>query len=222
LKNKIGEEKMKSSFLYPIISILGLIILYNTGCNSRKLQNINQEIIPIAEGNNWIYHNYYYRSPRKDSICDADTIQFQIGKKIKINNEEWFQWGVFGIDFRNVGRNKKEGFCTITYDNIQNISVDSAFLFFKYPTKPGDVWYSKFDNDTIQTISLDEEVTVPAGTFKCIHYRKKDSGKYPNNGFFMAPGVGMIKCEIIGGIDDSYPIPDTVWNILKLTKYKVK
>ncbi|MBM2816532.1 MAG: hypothetical protein HW421_3294 [Ignavibacteria bacterium] len=210
------------TLIFVILSILGFISLFNTVCDSKNKKLSKKEIIPIAEGNNWTYDNYYYRSPRKDSICEAGTIQLVFGKKIIIKNEEWVQWGVFGFGFSNVGINKKEGFYRIFYDSIQDINFDSAFLFFKYPTEPGDKWYSKFENDTIQTISLYEEVTVPAGTFKCIHYRTKGLSKYPNNGFFIAPGVGMIKCEIIGGIDISYPIPDTVWNILKLTKYKVK
>jgi hypothetical protein len=211
------------------IILFSVIILFvcqffplNSQNNPGKSQNTTKEIIPLAEGNFWTYQNYYYRSPRKDSINNADSVTLHVGKKILFNNQDWYPWGVLDWDYSNIGINQKDGFYRIFFNNINNISIDSACLFFKYPTKNGDKYYSGCVYDTLHIISIDEEVTVPAGTFKCIHYRTIDSDKYPDNEFFISPGVGMVKCEIINGIDKSYPIPDTVWIILKLTKYQVK
>ena len=77
--------------------------------------------------------------------------------------------------------------------------------------------------DTLKTISLDEVVTVPAGTYNCIHYQIK--GEHSNLVFYIAPGIGMIQCAYRGAITtgiDIEIIPDTTWNIMKLERYKIK
>ncbi len=54
-------------------------------------------------------------------------------------------------------------------------------LIHKYPTNPGDTFSTTFDTTGLsydgtylqefyRTIAVDEQVTVPAGTFSCIHY----------------------------------------------------
>jgi hypothetical protein len=217
---------MKHFFLLAIILITGILILNNSESNSKNLQENNNVIVPMAEGNYWTYLRYYYNSSKKNSIIEIDTIQFLFGEKVKLNNEVWYQWGLKDCGFNFIGRNKEDGFWNITHDKKTNFSIDSAYLFFKYPTYIGDVWYNKNHSDSMQTLSVDEDVIVPAGKYKCIHYLIEGKNNSKKDVYF-TPGVGMIKYEFIGSIcvvekNNSKSIPDTTWNLLKLKSYNIK
>jgi hypothetical protein len=213
---------MKIILIVTIFSFLCIISLQNCGPESNHSCCTVKELIPLSEGNFWTYDNYYYTKPGKDTIYNADSTTLHIGKKIKLNNEDWYQWGFWGFDFANVCINKQEGLYNITNDMKDNFIIDSALLFFKYPTKIGDEWYSKFDEDTLMTVSLDKEIKVPAGKFRCIHFRRKSLSNYPNSGYYFAPGIGLIKYDNFIGHHFDEENPDTTWNILKLKRYKIK
>lgn len=203
--------------------MLQIAFLLFSGCD--KNDNINEkgEIIPLKVGNYWTYSNHYFRSSDIESIDSAEGITYKIHKKVKLKNKYYFIFGFFALS--DFGIIDKEGFWAKGSDILDDISLDeiipdSLELLFKYPTKVGDKWfcnsYSFFYN-TLITKKLNVKVNVPAGTFNCVHYQFKNLEKYPQSGFFVSPGIGMIKCEIIMG---STP-KDTIWNILELTKYKL-
>ncbi|OGU12600.1 MAG: hypothetical protein A2X61_13850 [Ignavibacteria bacterium GWB2_35_12] len=213
---------MRNFLILTIFSFLSIILLQFCSGEPKDSCCISKELIPLSEGNFWTYDNYYFRKTGKDTIYYADSITLHLGKRIKLNNEDWYQWGLKYFDFANVCSNKKNGLYNITDDSLHNFQINKALLFFKYPTKLGDEWYNEFDEGILQTVNLEEVITVPAGTFKCIHYRRKDLGKYPNSGFFIAPGIGIIKFEITIGSHKSNPSPDVTWNLFKLKRYKIK
>lgn len=207
--------------------MLQIAFLLFSGCD--KNDNINEkgEIIPLKVGNYWIYSNQYFRSSDIESIDSAVSITYKIHKNVKLQNKYYFIFGFASTS--DIGVNDKEGFWAKGGDIFEDISLneripDSLELLFKYPTQVGDKWFGHFNiffSDTLITKNLNVSVQVPAGTFNCVHYQFKNLEKYPKSGFFVSPGTGMIKCKIITGISPNKVIPDTIWNILELTKYKI-
>jgi hypothetical protein len=73
--------------------------------------------------------------------------------------------------------------------NGTNVSSIESLLF-KYPATLNEVYLS-YDSVKVKVISINENVTVPAGTFSCYHYQTNENGYLSDN--YISPGVGMIK-----------------------------
>lgn len=77
--------------------------------------------------------------------------------------------------------------------------VNGARFGLLMPGKPkiGDKYYQEIAPrvamDRSEIISMSEEVTVPAGTFKCLRTRESSDLERGTEGKWYAPGVGLIK-----------------------------
>lgn len=105
-------------------------------------------------------------------------------------------------------RPDKDGVHRYAYNGMK---VDPAVQFIKLPAKVGDKWDGKVSiqgqeiDFKYETTAIDQEVKVPAGTYKAIAVRT--DFKVPGNDqdatitIYYAPNVGPIKQEIsIGGM----------------------
>jgi hypothetical protein len=106
-------------------------------------------------------------------------------------------------------RPDKEGIRRYAYNGVK---VDPAVQFVKLPAKVGDKWDGKVSiggqeiDFKYETTAIDQEVKVPAGTYKAVAVRTQF--KVPGNDqeasitIYYAPGVGPVKQELsIGGMD---------------------
>ncbi len=207
----------KKPYLLCFCLILGYISLTNCGDSSTNNTNDSSVIIPLAVGNSWQYATYRFRSSNSDSIYNIDTVVNNIIREIILNNEKWFIGGHEEFALTN----RKDGLWMIEEIGDGVFPVESASLFFKYPTTVGDEWHWPSIKDTIRTAGINELIVVPGGTFKCIDYQVKYST--PNNyrSLLFAPNVGQIYDRLIAYVSTEKIPPDTVWRVFELIDYSV-
>ena len=162
---------------------------------------------PLQVGTTWVYSVTSPQTPNKEEISTEivmahNKVEDQLVAFIekRVNTES----GVMTASNQYIGT-IKDDVCRFGYLNFR---ISPAFCFLK-PGKKGDTWDV---NSTIQTASelspqrsngtfeLDEqEVTVPAGTYKCLVVRSKGmmSGRDPITvTTYYAKGVGPDMQEV--------------------------
>lgn len=83
------------------------------------------------------------------------------------------------------------------------------FCLLKLPAKVGDEWVSEHQPGVKWTVlSIDEEVTVTAGTFKCIKIEDSlhSEGKETKRVTWYSRGVGVVKSEVTLSNNEIYII----------------
>lgn len=113
---------------------------------------------------------------------------------------------------------------TLTHDvsakGVYHVAVDSKFLrsrmcVVRLPVKTGDTWPLKMTfaesepaagkqaeeadvTATATVVGTEEEVSVPAGRFKCIHVEAtvEESGAVLRTSYWLAPGLGPVRATI--------------------------
>ncbi|MGA2298428.1 MAG: hypothetical protein ABSG15_12855, partial [FCB group bacterium] len=124
-----------------------------------------------------IYTKLYAMKIDKDSI---------IGKELFYRMNSWADSTVYL--YMTSRQNGIFGNSVNTYTGL----LDSIEEMFKYPANAGDIYIS--DNGIITVSSINEIVTVPAGTFSCYLYDIKIADEEVI--FYISPGSGFIKIEI--------------------------
>jgi hypothetical protein len=87
---------------------------------------------------------------------------------------------------------------------------------FPYPVKVGDRLHQYLGGGRV--LATDTSITVPAGTFRCYHYRHYMDSGFPgavDMDFFFAPGVGLIRNDIYSGLRTVYEREELIEVILK-------
>ena len=173
-------------------------IIFVSSCSestSPELDNSNG-LIPLKIGNSWNYEFTDYDS--SGTIVQTENQINTIVKDTTIMNAIWYSFNYLpnGLWFTN----KTDGYWSFVKKGTGNITEDNSLIVFKYPTVAGDI-YGNFDTPT-EVIATDEEITVPAGTFKLIHVKTnyQSSNNYLLNSFetYIAPKIGVIKEIQIG------------------------
>lgn len=174
--------------------------------NNPSVDEISEDIIPLAVGNTWNYHTTLYdtagnvfREFDSSSRITGDTL---------IDNNTWYYY------------ESNAWFCSIfedgyhTYDPYRSDSLKNR-LNFKYPCAAGDK-YSYYE-----VAKSDTQITVPAGTFNCIMYklRMRTSMDFAYLDFFIKPGIGYIK-TIEYSFAENHPL--SVYNISELLSWEFK
>lgn len=89
----------------------------------------------------------------------------------------------------------------IVEDPAQPPKVDYLRKYYRYPVEAGQT-YRIVEGEPMMMLvmSIDEMVQTPAGEFKCIIYKEIDPSE-PGFVFtsYVAPGVGVVKTEILDG-----------------------
>ncbi len=206
-------KTVKSVYIY--VFTFCLILVSFVACNTgSEPEDSKKQLIPLAIGNSWSYTQTTFDTTGKvssaayhfDDKVDSDTI---------ISNEKWYH----SEGYPNYVwiTNRSNGFWHFAKAGTSLlIKRDTTLLVFGYPakigTKPG----------TYEVVSLDKEVTVQAGTFRCIHYVYKVANptNYWFTGFeyFITPGLGIVKWQQFGKLSSG-----NNWVVYKseLTNYKV-
>lgn len=194
-----------------------LVLFAGCGDSGTETSGNDNEIIPLAIGNTWIYKVYNIHSSNKDSLLLSDTITMTITYKINIDGEDWYY---INESEKSLFTNRSSGLWILEFDDTTNIDVSKAMLYYKYPTVVGD----RFPTDTAgaQTVSTSYKVVCGAGTFNCIRYVDIKEHIFENNGYFFKAGVGMVRQEVITHIDTNRVIPDTIWIRMDLESYSLK
>jgi hypothetical protein len=149
-----------------------------------------QEIMPLQSGNAWTYQltNYDASGTIRSS---AEVTTFILGDTL-IDGEHWSAYGPVypGSEFF---MNKADGL----WYRQRNVSLPG--LMAKYPASPGDV-FTEEHGDTVRVLSVERDVTVPAGSFRCHEYEQRsevlagDIIRFRYRRCF-SPGVGMVLIE---------------------------
>lgn len=165
-----------------IIFILLVVISIISACSeSSSPSKHNNEIFPLAIGNKWVY--------QKTLGYGFDTTYtYQIMMDTILNNEKWYGYGC------TLMKNNESGLWGIICDDTT--ANGNPYLFYKYPAVAGQEY--EYSDILVKVISINEEVTVPAGKFICYHYRfplYKEENLEVYMDYYLSPGVGMVKIE---------------------------
>ena len=182
------------SVIYSLIIVTGF--LFSNCSESTEPDVLSQDLIPLKINNSWNYKQTDYDS--SGVIYRVENQSSTIIKDTTILSQLWYSFSDVpdGIWFTN----KTDGYWAFVKANTGSVLNDSSLLVYKYPTKVGDI-YGDADSP-IEVVSIDEEITVPAGSFKAIHMIKNylSSQNYLRDSFeiFIAPQIGVIKRMQIG------------------------
>ncbi len=164
-----------------IFSFLVVICLISACSESSSPTKHNDEIFPLAIGNKWVYQKTLGNG--FDTTCT-----YQIMMDTILNNEKWYGYGCTLL------QNNESGLWAILIDDSS--TNRNPTLFYKYPALAGQEY--EYTDIKVKVISINEEVTVPAGKFICYHYRfplYKEEYLEVYMDYYLSPGVGMVKVE---------------------------
>lgn len=185
---------------YILYTISVLFIAMVVGCEGTtdpNNNNVSQDVIfPLAVNNEWVYQETIFDSngvvSRQNNYSTAivkDSIR--LGEKVFIDQSGFIYVNrTDGLWYLNDGINRNE-----------------QLLAFKYPCKIGDTfpgshfnYNGEKDLVTMTVVSLNESITVPAGTYTCIKYIGE--GYFPSSGlktdrrmYYLAPKIGIVLIE---------------------------
>jgi hypothetical protein len=175
-----------------ILLLFSLISCDESAVNEPPKKSNNNEIVPLSIGNNWVYLNYDYEIKPTPTIVYSDE---KITKDTIINNVKYFVLEKLFSPGKSFCYSDSSGYFQSSKD--YNVKI-------KYPVQVGEVFYMSPYHDTVKVISVNQKITVPAGTFECIHYQSFDTiPKREDNGvirekylakvdFYYSVGVGMV------------------------------
>ncbi len=177
-----------------IFCIIFCIIIFLQGCKNIIISpdNVTANIQPLSVGSEWYYKDtgYYPDGTKKDyegnytlAIKMDTIINGNLWAKI-INLPECDDCG-FGEYLSNRSDGLWWGF---------PFEADSlTWLRLPYPSKIGVEAINPYNKWWVENI--DTILQVPAGTFKCYHYKIKDkfSSQDLVHDYFYSPGVGLVR-----------------------------
>lgn len=153
---------MFKSKLVPHLIIISIVFILSS-CSEQTNPDFEEGkyIIPLNTGNSWNYLITYFDS--LGAITETKYETAKIFKDTLLDGRQWYSYSneQDGIWFTN----KSDGYWVFIQGTsfFSDSHKDTSILIFKYPTYNGDT-YSNY-----QVLSLNDEVTVPAGKYKCIH-----------------------------------------------------
>ena len=147
-------------------------------------------LVPLAAGNAWTYRTVEFdrhgvpidsveRSPVREVV--ADTV---------VADETWHRVAVF---YEGTG-DRGSDWWAVREDGLWSDPGDldgAGSLHLPYPAPPGATGAGRL-GEKWTLASTDTTVTVPAGTFRCHHYRYRGAYMTYDDDFFYAPGVGRV------------------------------
>ncbi len=128
-------------------------------------------VVPLQIGNAWSYSYSDTTGQVRQDIRVIDRVK----GRYTCQYIDYFRDGDLGWNAGGYYRawNESDGY------------HDDDALKFKYPVDAGETY--KRQGDTVTVKSVNDTVTVPAGTFRCIRYHTG------NTIYWVAPGVGLIR-----------------------------
>ncbi len=196
-------------FILSISTILIIIFLTYLiqSCSENSnliVEDYSSQIVPLDIGHKWEYHNIIYDS--SGSILSDFNTSSTIIDDTTIESTKWFYFDKNAVYFSTFS----DGYHT--YDKYEVDSLKNT-LVYKYPCNAGDI-YSKY-----LVSKVDTQITVPAGSFKCILYsvRLKTQMEFEYRDIFVKPGVGVVKSVDYGFVENS---PLFIYRVQELLNHK--
>ncbi len=201
---------------YFSIALFCLLLALSCSDNNTDSNDSKKEIWPLAVGNKWTYASFSYYNSNTDSIRYNDTIVFFVSSSRIIDGVEWFAFGILGEAPNTYMTNKSDGVwdCDKLEDTL-DFNPQNTSLHFKYPTIVGE--YNPKDSSIYKTISINDLIKTPAGSFNCVRYIRTTN---VSNSIFLSPNIGLVKSERITNIDPN--TNDTTWAGQILISYELK
>jgi len=174
------EKKLKILLLL-LLPMLLLLVLPSCHKNNDDTPP-PVEIFPLKVGNHWVFQTTQADSTKLNHVNDVlkDTL---------INSEQWFVL-TYDTVIRTICKNNFQGWWFL-YDG-KSFVTGNPDLYWKYPANVNNQ-YITADSSLVTVVSIDENITVPAGNFICYHYHiihYKESYECEE---YLAPGFGLIK-----------------------------
>jgi hypothetical protein len=169
-----------------LILLAFLFIILLSGCKNNPTGPTNaKEIWPLKIGNNWVLKSYHLDS--LGNITDTLSVTYHVDSDTTINGQKIYI--INHYTFPLYCCNLSDGFYQYS---VNQAGHDTLIIALKYPVNEGDIFLSGLD--TFHVKSTNENISVPAGNFSCIHYEIIGNvvGKTV---IYCTPGVGLIKIE---------------------------
>ena len=203
-----------------LIMLLIMGTMFLTNCKENSTDPSGDSVLwPFAVGNYWYFANYSYITSDPDTKEYFDTLKLIVEEEIVVENETWYKMNLGD----NLFKNDENGVWLLDPDEDDQYLLENKTMILKYPSQVGDKWQEINDGSKYETIGLNEQVNVEAGTFSCLHFVAMNpyDDDYRTHLYF-SPNVGYIKNKMIYEIIDENDVQDTVYNISQLVKYYVK
>jgi len=193
--------------MFRYIYIVLLLAIVVGGCSETVSTDSHSVIMPLKEGNAWVYiYTTYDSAGNVKLILKQDS--FYLGLPITKGSEHWYP------AFYPLRINQSDTtFYVNKSDGLWETYFSLSHLKYKYPTSTNDTfdvtlvrnWPAPgvIEKSFTETVSASESISIPLGTFTCIHYRVHeqhiDSATMvvtddTNMGDdYVSPGIGLIK-----------------------------
>ena len=134
----------------------------------------NDEIIPLATGNKWVYNIKVFDSTNVQVYTDVDSSWVE--RDTTLDGQLWYilvdEDGPFQI-----AANRDDGYyardVTLASGTTDIDSVGEAYMSAKYPVSTGETFPNKTGFIT-EVLSIADSVTVPAGSYSCYKYKRTE------------------------------------------------
>lgn len=173
-----------------LLLILSIPLLFSCS-NSTSPENVApDEVIPLTMGNSWSYTYTNYDEngdetssfPRESTIDKDTTISDLTCYAYSNHHSAWYT-------------NLDDGYSS--YSLNASSENEATMLMFKYPATKGDIYGDS--EYRVEVISINEKITVTAGTFNVLHYSTTISDDSYMNDYeivslesFISPGIGLV------------------------------
>ncbi|MGC9367376.1 MAG: hypothetical protein ACP5FK_10115, partial [bacterium] len=148
-----------------------------------------EEIMPLEVGNSWEY-SYKAGEMSGEYICEITERYEQSGTCIfKME----FEGVIYTAGYYQLYSINDQGE-VLFYGDSEQGELETPEIIIKYPLEKDFTWVTSGlgAEVTWEVIDLNEEVTVPAGTFQCVHVFGTNSQGGGTDHWY-APGVGDVK-----------------------------
>jgi len=174
-----------SFFALALLSVLWIGACSKNDSNP-VTPNSSGGVFPLAVGNKWLLQKYTYDNASGGmKASSVDTMK--IVQDTLIRNEKWFTTGNGSYMTNRTGG-------TWLYD--ANTSMQ---LYLKYPAQVDDSYrviqgdsVNSYDTMLVKMLSINQSVTVPAGTFSCMTYQITYASSKTIRTLQFAPGKGLV------------------------------
>jgi len=201
---------------YFSITLVYILLILSCSENNTDSNDPKKEIWPLAVGNKWTYTFFSYHSSNVDSIKNKGTFEYYIPYSKIVDGVEWFAFAELGDNPNIFFANKSDGlWVTEHLHDTSDFNPQNTGLAYKYPTYVGE--YNPKDSSGFKTVSINDLLNTPAGSFNCIKYIQ---AKDETSSMYLAPGIGLVKTQQITHIDTI--AKDTSWVGQILISYELK
>ncbi len=166
-----------------LIPLLLLFLLISAGCKKEE-QAIpaTPEIFPLKVGYKW-----NFLAVRNDSVRSNHVNE--VTKDTIYDGQPWFIL-TYDTAIHTICKNQTGGWWFL-YSAAAGAPGVPA-LYYKYPAQVNDQYFT-IDSSLVKVVSINEKVTVAAGTFTCYHYHMIHYRESYECEEYFAPGTGFIK-----------------------------